>query len=146
MIFLLSIHPVKFMILNHPYEYLYYNQLVGGLKGAFSNYETDYYYVCQTEASQWLIDYLKKKNISGPLKVKATYSVQWEFRNNPEIETSYFRYEERSLSDWDYAIVVSRYVSPYQLKNKSWPPANAIHVIYADGIPVCAVLERKIEG
>ena len=53
---LLSIHPVKFMILNHPYYYMYYNQLVGGLKGAYSNYETDYYYVSQTEASEWLIE------------------------------------------------------------------------------------------
>jgi tetratricopeptide (TPR) repeat protein len=140
---LVSIHPLKFMLLNHPYEYMYYNQLVGGLKGAFGNYETDYYYVSQTEASEWLIDYLNQKNIKGPLKVKATYSVQWQFRNYPWIETSFFRYEERSQSDWDYAIVASRYVSPFQLKNKIWPPGNAIHVIYVDKIPVCAVLERK---
>ena len=131
------------MLINHPYEYLYYNQIVGGLNGAFGNYETDYYFVSQTEASEWLIDYLEKKNNQAPLKVNATYSVLWQFRNHPEIETSYFRYEERSQSDWDYAIVVSRYVSPYQLNNKQWPPDNAIHVIYADKIPVCAVLERR---
>ena len=66
------------------------------MKGAYANYETDYYYVSQTEAAEWLIDYLKEKNIPGPVKVKATYSVEWQFRNHPEIETSYFRYEERS--------------------------------------------------
>ena len=140
---LLSIHPLKFMILNHPYYYLYYNQFVGGLKGAYSNYETDYYYVSQTDASKWLIDYLKEKKIEGHLKVRATFSVQWLFRNHPEIETSYFRYEERSMSDWDYAIVVNRYISPYQLKHDIWPPKNAIHIIYADKVPVCAVIERK---
>ena len=101
---------------------MYYNQFVGGLKGAYGNYETDYYYVSQTEASEWLIDYLKEKKITGPVKVKATYSVDWLFRNHPEIETSYFRYEERSQSDWDYAIVVNRYISPFQLKNNIWPP------------------------
>ena len=140
---LLSVHPLKFMIKNHPYYYLYYNQLVGGLHGAYGNYETDYYYVSQTKASEWLINYLKEKNITGKIKVKATYSVQWQFRNHPEIETSYFRNEERSLSDWDYAIVVNRYISPFKLKNKIWPPKNAIHIIYADQVPVCAVLERK---
>jgi tetratricopeptide (TPR) repeat protein len=140
---IISVHPVKYMIFNHPYEYMYYNQLVGGLKGAYANYETDYYFVSQTEASAWLIDYLEQKNVKGPVKVKATYSVQWQFRNNPEIETSFFRYEERSQLDWDYAIVVSRYLTPYQLNNKLWPPRNSIHVIYADSIPVCAVLERK---
>ena len=139
----LSVHPVKFMILNHPYYYLYYNQLVGGLKGAFGNYETDYYFTGQTKASEWLINYLKEKYIKSPVKVKATYSVQWQFRNHPEIETSFFRYEERSQSDWDYAIVTCRYITPFQLKNNLWPPTNTIHTIYADNIPICAVLERK---
>ena len=139
----LSIHPFKFMLTNPPYYYLYYNQLVGGLKGAYSNYETDYYYVSQTEASKWLIDYLRKKDVHGKIKVKATYSVEWLFRDHPEIETSYFRYEERSQSDWDYAIVANRYISPFKLRNKIWPPENAIHIIYADKVPVGAVLERK---
>lgn len=139
----LAIHPLKFMIRNHPYYYLYYNQFVGGLKGAYSNYETDYYYVTQTEASEWLIDYLKENSIEGPVKVKATYSVSWMFRNQPDVQTSYFRFEERSMSDWDYAIVVNRYIPVFQLKNGMWPPKNAIHTIYAAGVPVCAVLKRE---
>jgi tetratricopeptide (TPR) repeat protein len=140
---ILSVHPLKFMINNNPYYYLYYNQFVGGLKGAYANFETDYYFVSQTEASAWLINYLEEKNIKGPLKVKATYSVNWQFRNHPEIETSYFRHEERSHSDWDYAIVTNRYISPYQLTNKIWPPKNSLNVIYCDNIPICAVIERK---
>ncbi|MBI1306524.1 MAG: tetratricopeptide repeat protein [Bacteroidetes bacterium] len=42
------------MVGNHPYEYMYYNELVGGVKGAFGNYELDYW--CQTpkEAMKWL--------------------------------------------------------------------------------------------
>ena len=34
----------------HPYEYAYYNQLVGGTKGAFRTYETDYWLTCYKEA------------------------------------------------------------------------------------------------
>ena len=139
----LSLHPLRFMLNNPQFYYLYYNQLVGGLKGAYSNYETDYYYISQTAASKWLVNYLKQKNVGGKIKVKATYSVEWLFRNHPEIETSYFRYEERSQSDWDYAIVANRYISPFQLRNKTWPPENAIHIIYADKVPVGAVIERK---
>ena len=56
----LSVHPLKFMIENPQFYYMYYNQIVGGLKGAYANYETDYYYVSQTAASEWLIDYLKQ--------------------------------------------------------------------------------------
>jgi Tetratricopeptide repeat len=142
-ILLMSYHPVKFMVLNHRYAYMYYNQLVGGLKGAYGKYETDYYYVSQTEASEWLLGYLKEKKDAGRIKIKATYSVSWLFRNHPEIETSYFRYAERSMSDWDYAIIVSRYISPYHLKNGFWPPVNSIHTIYADMVPICAVVARR---
>ena len=67
---LLAVHPVKFMISNHPYHYLYYNQLVGGLKGAYANYETDYYYVSQTEASEWLLNYLKSNKVTTKIKVQ----------------------------------------------------------------------------
>jgi hypothetical protein len=140
---LLSIHPVKFMLKNPMFYYLYYNQLVGGLKGAYSNYETDYYYISQTVASEWLIDYLRNKMPGTKVKVKATYTVDWQFRKHPEIETSYFRYEEKSLSDWDYAIVANRYISPYKLKKNIWPPKNAIHLIYADNVPVGAIIERR---
>jgi tetratricopeptide (TPR) repeat protein len=142
-IVLLSVHPLKFMLQNHRYSYIYYNEFVGGLKGAYANYEGDYYYVGQTEASDWLIRYLEQNNVTGPLKVKATYSVSWQFRKHPEIETSYFRYEERSLADWDYAIVTNRYIPPYQLNKKIWPPENSIHIIYADKVPICAVLKRQ---
>jgi tetratricopeptide (TPR) repeat protein len=143
LIAILSVHPVRFMASNHRYSYIYYNQLAGGLHGAFGNYETDYYYVSQTEASKWLLDYLKMRRDTGVVKIKATYSVSWLFRNHPETETSYFRFEERSQTDWDYAIVVNRYIPPFQLKHGIWPPENAIHIIYADKVPVCAVLKRR---
>lgn len=44
------------MLKNHPYEYMYYNEIVGGVKGAYGKYELDYW--CQTprEAVKWLID------------------------------------------------------------------------------------------
>jgi tetratricopeptide (TPR) repeat protein len=143
LIIVLSVHPMIFMIKNPRFYYLYYNQLTGGLKGAYGNYETDYYYVSQTAASEWLLNYLKDNNSDEKIKIKATYSVAWQFRKNPEFETSYFRYEERSISDWDYAIVTNRYISPYKLKNKIWPPEDALHIIYGDGVPVCAIIKRK---
>jgi tetratricopeptide (TPR) repeat protein len=139
----LSFHPLMFMLNNPHFYYLYYNQLVGGLRGAYSNYETDYYYVSQTDVSKWLIEYLKNKDVHGKIKVNSTYPVDWQFRNHPEIETSYFRYEERSQHDWDYAIVTNRYISPFQLRNNIWPPENSIHIVYADKVPVCTVIERK---
>jgi hypothetical protein len=36
----------------HPYEYTYYNSFVGGTRGAFRQYETDYWLTCYKEAVQ----------------------------------------------------------------------------------------------
>lgn len=138
----LSFHPVKFMAANHPYYYLYYNQLVGGLKGAYGNYETDYYYHTMREGAEWLQHYLKNKPDTSRVIVGGNFPIQWYFRNDKAVQFVYFPYQNRSLYNWDYAIVANSYISSSQLKNKMWPPANTIHTIFADGIPVCAVIER----
>lgn len=143
MVLVLAALPLKFMIKNHPYEYIYYNELTGGVKGAFTKYELDYYYTAQTEAAEWLIGYLEKNDVSGQVKVSATYDVNWMFRNHPEVKVSWIRYEERSMSDWDYAIITNRYIPPFQLKKKIWPPDNSIHEVLVDGVPVCAVIKRS---
>ena len=142
---LLSSGPVKFMAKNFMYSYMYYNQIAGGLNGAFGNYETDYYYIGQTEASEWIRKHLREKNIDSAV-IASTFSVEWQFRDMPGISTFYIRNEERSMSDWDYAIITNRYITPFMLKNNRWPPENYLHTIYADNIPICTVLERKTKA
>jgi tetratricopeptide (TPR) repeat protein len=139
----LSFHPLKFMATNHPYYYLYYNELVGGLKGAYTNYETDYYYHSLREGAEWLQEYLKNKPDTGQIVVGSNFPVQWYFRNNNAIKTAYFTYQKRSAQNWDYAIVANSYIPPFQLKNDIWPPENTLHTIDVDGVPVCAVIERR---
>jgi len=140
---ILSVHPARFMVRNHPYYYLYYNQLVGGLNGAYGNYETDYYYHTIRGGSEWLTNYLGTNKQKDTIKIATNFSVNWYFRNRIDIKTFYCQYDERSQSDWDYMIVANSYIPINQIKDKSWPPKNAIHVIYADEVPICAVLKRE---
>ena len=42
------------MLKLHPYEYTYYNSFVGGVSGAFRNYETDYWLTCYKESVEQL--------------------------------------------------------------------------------------------
>jgi len=140
---LLAIHPAKFMFRNHPYYYLYYNQIVGGLNGAYTNYETDYYYHSIREGSEWLAKYLETNKENDSIKIATNFSVNWYFRNQPNIKTFYCQYDQRSQADWDYMIVANSYIPVNKLKDKTWPPSNAIHVIYADRVPICAVLKRE---
>jgi hypothetical protein len=46
--------PVSHAIRNHPYEYVYYNEFVGGTRGAFKRYELDYWGTCLKESVRWV--------------------------------------------------------------------------------------------
>jgi tetratricopeptide (TPR) repeat protein len=138
----LCIHPVMFMAANHPYYYLYYNELTGGLKGAYSRYETDYYYHSMRAGAEWLQQHVKEHPAGRKIIVGGNFPIQWYFRNDKDIRFIYFPYQTRSEYDWDYAIIANSYIPPVQLKNHAWPPGNTIHTITVDGVPVCAVLER----
>jgi hypothetical protein len=44
----------------HPYEYLFYNPLVGGLEGASRRYDLDYWFSSMPEALSMLETYLRR--------------------------------------------------------------------------------------
>jgi len=140
---ILSWHPARFMVMNHPYYYLYYNPIVGGLNGAYGKYETDYYYHTIRQGSEWLDRYLETNQAVETVKIASNFQANWYFRNKPNVNAFYCQYDQRSQFDWDYMIVANSYIPVDHLRNKSWPPKNAIHVIYADKVPICAVLKRE---
>jgi len=142
----LLIHPALYLIRNSRYAYVYYNQFIGGIKGALGRYETDYYYVSQKESAEWLLKYLKQNGRDDTVTVASNFSAEWFFRHDKNIKNRYVRFEERSMHPWDFAIITNRYISPFQLRTKLWPPSGALHVVYADGVPLSAVIERKSDA
>ena len=138
----LMLHPLKFMASSHPYYYLYYNQLVGGLKGAYGKYETDYYYATLRSGAEWLQDYLEEEEIRGKVVVGSNFPVDWYFKDFANVECQYFTYHFRNDYDWDYAIIGNSYIEPNQLLNGNFPPEGTIHEVMVDDVPVCAVVAR----
>lgn len=49
----------------HPYHYMYFNAFVGGLPGADTQFETDYWGMSDKEAIEWLNTYLASHNIES---------------------------------------------------------------------------------
>ncbi|MDR3636054.1 MAG: hypothetical protein P4L84_19785 [Isosphaeraceae bacterium] len=46
--------PLRDIVQLHPYQMTYYNELVGGVRGASGRYETDYWVTSYREAMQWV--------------------------------------------------------------------------------------------
>jgi hypothetical protein len=57
------------MIELHPHEYVYYNELVGGVKGAEDKFELDYWGNSYAEAVRELSQYLERERAGGRYKV-----------------------------------------------------------------------------
>jgi len=58
------------MIHLHPYEYVYYNELMGGLRGADKKFESDYWGAAYKESAQRVLEAVNQKDVKG-LKVYA---------------------------------------------------------------------------
>jgi hypothetical protein len=61
----------------HPYQYIYYNSLVGGTQGAFRNYELDYWGTSYDEAAKYINTVAPlgaRVVVLGPLQVFQEYS------------------------------------------------------------------------
>ncbi len=92
----------------HPYEYVYYNQFVGGLKGASGRYETDYWASSYKEVVAVLVKHLKQKEKNKFAKRQYKIHVC-----TPVFPASYYFPKnfklEKQLEKADYYISITRW-------------------------------------
>jgi len=138
-----SVYPAAWMLANHPLQYVYFNELVGGTRGAYKDYVTDYWQLSIREACEWLVKNVpqNKKIIIG---TNCPYPAEIYLKNlSDSFEVKYVRYYLKSDKDWDYGLFYSDYIEPQQLKNGSYPPDHTIYTVKVDGAPLCAVVKRE---
>ena len=140
--------PIRHIIKNHPYEYVYFNKLAGGMDKAYGNYEMDYYYHSTREATEWVIANAEKTGLETGEKIIVSSwhgaSVGYFLRNDTvKFKSEFLRWYERANHDWDYAVFVVTGMAPDQLKSEYFPPKNTVYTIKVDEKPICFVLKRK---
>ena len=114
----------------HPYQYVYYNQLVGGVGGAFRRYEMDYWTTSYKEASEYL-------NANAPAGARVTV---W---GADHIVKRYGREDfvisdlKRADSFQDYAVISTRHNKDLEL----YPAAPVVFQVGRDGV-VFTVIKR----
>lgn len=94
------------IITLHPYQYIYYNGLVGGVEGAFREFETDYWATSYRECTRYLNEVAPphaKIVVTGPAHIVKNYA-----REDLEI-LKYRKPDAHWMFDLaDYAIISSR--------------------------------------
>jgi len=90
----------------HPYQYIYYNSLIGGVEGAFRRFETDYWYTSYYESTKY-INQVSSKNdtilVYGSWQIVDYYARE---------DLTIIRYikddQETQFEESDYAIISTR--------------------------------------
>ncbi len=149
-------NPIRHIVVNHPYEYVFFNKTFGGMDNAYGNYELDYYYHTTRAACEWL-----QKNALPPVTVEADSlhkpsdkilvatwhvpSVTYFLRKDTaRFAVKFSRWDKLAETDWDYGIFPITGIDPTELKNKaSFPPVNCVHTIEVDGYPICFIVRHE---
>ena len=122
----------------HPYEYLYYNQLVGGLEGASRRFVTDYWVNIMPEAVDELHDFLDRTEPATAQTKTYRVAVCGE-------RVSYEEYARPNLQwikmwDWRYA---DFYIAPTHMNCDRNLDGKAIAKIERMGVTIGVVKDRR---
>ena len=71
---LLFLDPLTALARLHPYQYVYFNGFIGGLRGAFGRFETDYWALSMREAAEWVNQNQTLLKSKGVLKVHVPHN------------------------------------------------------------------------
>jgi len=118
----------------YPYDYIYFNELTGGLPGAYGRYETDYEGAGLKEAAQWLSG-IAAQNPETLMNVKISASREqsdYYFKSNMR--------EQDDVHHADYWLALNKeadFQMTPDLKNK------VIHIVEREGVPLVYVLKMK---
>ena len=123
------------MVSLHPYQYVYFNHISGGLPAAYMRDETDYWGVSHQEAAEWLNDYVEVIDPNGGrvFKVHQLYS-SWMLQEhlNPE------RFEMKPREGADFFVSVTRFNL-----HTSYPDAEVLHIVERQGVGLCFIFQFK---
>jgi tetratricopeptide (TPR) repeat protein len=145
---LLMLEPTVFIARNIHYPYVYFNPLIGGVQGAYGEYEMDYWGVSVKQAIDWMEEEgIISEDMEETIRVASSFSYNIQKylskKYNGKVKTNYVKYSQRYDKEWDYAIFPSRYVRGPHLREGIWPSSKAVHIVEANGVPLTAVLKAE---
>ncbi len=118
----------------YPYDYIYFNEIAGGLPGAYGKYETDYYGASVKKASEWLaIEAAKEPNRIFKVKTWGA-GPQSNYYFGPNMR------DQGDFQDADY------WIASNQEEEFQMTPDMKKKIVYSverEGVPLVYVLKLK---
>jgi tetratricopeptide (TPR) repeat protein len=141
----LLLDPLYFMASTFPNTVTYHNQLVGGVKGAYGQYEVDYYYNSVKQAADWFkANELQKIKTGDTVRLysNAAHILTHYFKNNKNVVVDYVRFPERNQKNWDYALFHIALIPETDIQQGSWMPSSTIYKAQVQGNTLCILMKR----
>jgi hypothetical protein len=119
----------------HPYQYIYFNQFAGGVRGAFRNYDLDYWYISAKEAMEY-VDAVAPKNArilvwDGGARTAALY-------NRPDISINEVtQITAADYPSYQFAVIATR-LNRDKIVPEGWTP---IHAVSRNGADLFVIYE-----
>ncbi len=120
----------------HPYEYLYYNPLIGGLQGASGRYATDYWVNIMPEAIARLKAYLDDLDKIGGAQRRYTVAVCGERAAFEDLAGERLQWVE----DWRSA---DFFIAPTHMNCDRALDGRVIATVSRLGVPIGVVKDRR---
>jgi hypothetical protein len=124
------------LIQLHPYEYLYYNPIVGGLPGAAGRYVTDYWVAIMPEAIEQLEGYVASLDSIGTTERRYTVAVCGERAAFEDEAKSNLQW----TPDWPKA---DFFIAPTHMNCDRALDGRVIATISRLGVPIGVVKDRR---
>lgn len=146
---ILLIEPIIFIVPTFPNTVTYHNQFVGGVTGAYGNYEVDYYYNSVKQCTDWFIEKELPKYKPEDTVVLATNAAHLLFpyiAKYKNVKITYVRFQERDQQPWDYALFHIALIPLEEIQAEKWLPPTTVFAAKVKGKPLCALIKRPSQN
>jgi hypothetical protein len=117
-------------VILHPYQYIYYNQLVGGVSGAFRSFELDYWDLAFINAQ----NYINQAAAQNANIYVGDSKPSVEAFARPDLIFNAFGNQEKNRGKYDYMIV-----STTQNMDERYSEFQTVFAVERVGVPLIVV-------
>lgn len=150
---LLSLLPIRHIVINKPVFSVYFNEISGGLNNAYAKYELDCNDDANKSACMWLKHYLYREHISANVEdssvVVATNgnpACAYFFQKDADMIQLVYKPYSKLDSTWDYYLDFCNHIPASQLRNGTWPTQKPIHSLRVEAKPLVAVYRNAYKA